>query len=431
MSPAFRLIALHSSEAPPLSVQPGKQLTFGRKPTCDVVETAIVISGCHCVVKLTDSGVEVTDQSSNGTFVNEQLVGKGATRVLTNGDILDLAKPREEDGRKIPIVRYRIEFEEARSPKKAGPAPVVGLPIQTPQIHHTPHHSNPATPAPSAHPPQADPSSDLRAALSSALLENRLAAQRLEISERRTKEAELARLKVEEELRSARAVAEAANVAVAELTLRLSHAETSSVGEILALRSEKNSMCLEISALQGGLAEREAELQLFKTRDADGTRLREEVVLGIQALLGKWQTAETRQLPQTSAAVSSSVFSLATPAFGMRSSSISTSAAEDSEKFPVIAGTLPDEDTWVSKKARLEEVNREGEASDDPMDYDRGQETAAHHMTHQVTLVDEDHIELSQMSAPPASCMPNIFGSQVPPESQEPLDLGSLLNIGG
>merc|ERR1719359_2120312 len=67
-------------------VPAGFTLTVGRKAHCDVVLEDMAISGFHCTVGLTEEGViTIEDKSTNGTYVNGERVGKGATRTLADG----------------------------------------------------------------------------------------------------------------------------------------------------------------------------------------------------------------------------------------------------------------------------------------------------------------------------------------------------------
>ena len=51
------------------------------------------ISKQHCSVTRKHGRVTVTDTSSNGTFVNGKLLGRGVTMVLSHEDILSLLVP--------------------------------------------------------------------------------------------------------------------------------------------------------------------------------------------------------------------------------------------------------------------------------------------------------------------------------------------------
>mmetsp|Transcript_31705 Transcript_31705/g.36043 ORF Transcript_31705/g.36043 Transcript_31705/m.36043 type:complete len:522 (-) Transcript_31705:200-1765(-) len=75
-------------------------VTIGRLPVNSLVINEKRISGCHCrIIKQTNEREEtvvvIEDLSSNGTFVNDEKVGKGSSKVLKNGDeIMLLQKQR-------------------------------------------------------------------------------------------------------------------------------------------------------------------------------------------------------------------------------------------------------------------------------------------------------------------------------------------------
>ena len=58
------------------------------------------ISGVHCVIRRTANRVELEDRSSNGTFVNDEKVGKNLTRELRTGDSVTLFKPQSEKNKR-------------------------------------------------------------------------------------------------------------------------------------------------------------------------------------------------------------------------------------------------------------------------------------------------------------------------------------------
>lgn len=70
-------------------------VSIGRRADCEVVIPRAVVSGRHCVLTCSPDGVQVEDESSNGTFVNEIQVPKGFSlpqRIpLRDGDHIYLA----------------------------------------------------------------------------------------------------------------------------------------------------------------------------------------------------------------------------------------------------------------------------------------------------------------------------------------------------
>ncbi|KAM3531156.1 hypothetical protein NHJ13051_000920 [Beauveria bassiana] len=63
---------------------------IGRHPECDIVVNESVVSNRHCLIFTENNGNDavaiVEDLSSNGTFVNEAIVGRNQRRELENGD---------------------------------------------------------------------------------------------------------------------------------------------------------------------------------------------------------------------------------------------------------------------------------------------------------------------------------------------------------
>ena len=66
--------------------------TFGRKENCSFQIIDQRLSSIHCKLetKLSTGEVYVTDMSSNGTFLNGEIIGKGKRVQLLDGDSLDL-----------------------------------------------------------------------------------------------------------------------------------------------------------------------------------------------------------------------------------------------------------------------------------------------------------------------------------------------------
>lgn len=89
-----RLVDLTSGEVYYLPAQ--GCLSIGRRADCEVVIPRSVVSGRHCVLTCAQGCVQVEDESSNGTFVNETQVPKGFSlpqRIpLRDGDHIYLAQ---------------------------------------------------------------------------------------------------------------------------------------------------------------------------------------------------------------------------------------------------------------------------------------------------------------------------------------------------
>ncbi|KAJ3044094.1 Checkpoint kinase 2 [Rhizophlyctis rosea] len=86
----WRLQSL-SASAPTLERITRKVMTIGRRPDCDVLLTFPSISSIHCRLVLEDDGsLTVEDTSRNGTYVNDELLGKDKKRRLSDGDLVQL-----------------------------------------------------------------------------------------------------------------------------------------------------------------------------------------------------------------------------------------------------------------------------------------------------------------------------------------------------
>ncbi|EAL60640.1 hypothetical protein DDB_G0293656 [Dictyostelium discoideum AX4] len=82
-----------------------ENITIGRSKTCNIVVPELIVSGKHCIITRADA-IEngntnygllmIQDQSTNGTFINGKLIGKGKSRLLKNGDKLCLGKSTKE-----------------------------------------------------------------------------------------------------------------------------------------------------------------------------------------------------------------------------------------------------------------------------------------------------------------------------------------------
>ena len=84
-----------------LSLAPDGRFRFGRHPECEQsFPKDFRISGVHATLAVgaAPSGavVEITDSSSNGTFVNGARLAKGARHALASGDELYLVIPSQD-----------------------------------------------------------------------------------------------------------------------------------------------------------------------------------------------------------------------------------------------------------------------------------------------------------------------------------------------
>jgi len=78
----------------------GTEFTIGRRETCDVSYSDTVLSAVHCKLVYfehhpkQDDSWWLEDCSSNGTYLNGTLVGKGTLRCLERGDSISLLLPK-------------------------------------------------------------------------------------------------------------------------------------------------------------------------------------------------------------------------------------------------------------------------------------------------------------------------------------------------
>ncbi|KAF8322228.1 kinase-like protein [Clavulina sp. PMI_390] len=78
----------------------------GRGPTCDIIISNHKISGRHCTVSYhPELGVvRIEDHSTNGTYVNGRLVGKGKLEVITGSPEISLLRPGNDGGDDIRFI---------------------------------------------------------------------------------------------------------------------------------------------------------------------------------------------------------------------------------------------------------------------------------------------------------------------------------------
>lgn len=100
------------------------KIDFGRRSNCHVVFKHPAISGLHCSLQNHgDAIVRLTDHSTNGTFVNGLVVGKGKSVMINDGDEIVLIKsPQDRIGYKIVFQENRKLMNEAEKKYKLGEA---------------------------------------------------------------------------------------------------------------------------------------------------------------------------------------------------------------------------------------------------------------------------------------------------------------------
>lgn len=105
-------------------------VTVGRLKTCDISLTMPVISGRHCSLSYKNKKMVLKDTSTNGTFVNGELVGKNKLRTLKHGDRVRFGKSTKQNhsqgGAEICVPEYllmKASVRESLSPADASESP--------------------------------------------------------------------------------------------------------------------------------------------------------------------------------------------------------------------------------------------------------------------------------------------------------------------
>lgn len=92
-------------------------IVVGRSSGCDIKISGGDVSSKHCQFSLANNGngreyLYLTDMSSNGTFLNDELIGRSTTTLLKSGDKLTFAKTGG-----VYVFRYAIDEIEERNRK--------------------------------------------------------------------------------------------------------------------------------------------------------------------------------------------------------------------------------------------------------------------------------------------------------------------------
>ncbi|KAF4756457.1 hypothetical protein FOZ62_014155 [Perkinsus olseni] len=105
----------------PWVIRNGERKTIGRKAECDIVVNDTIVSGLHCIVGLSILSpqerqgdgivISVEDKSTNGTLINGERIGKGKTRFVQAGDVVNLGKPKmTAEGEHQYAASYRLRM---------------------------------------------------------------------------------------------------------------------------------------------------------------------------------------------------------------------------------------------------------------------------------------------------------------------------------
>jgi serine/threonine-protein kinase Chk2 len=103
--------------------------SFGRAaPMVDIIIQDPGISGKHCTIrkesighKSNDYVVWLEDHSTNGTFINHEIIGKGSKRLLQNGATVDLLFRGKGKDSNISFIFQDCRKEEAEQHEEGGP----------------------------------------------------------------------------------------------------------------------------------------------------------------------------------------------------------------------------------------------------------------------------------------------------------------------
>lgn len=89
---------------------------IGRKDNCTIRLAAATISGEQCRIRTSKKGThfELEDKSSNGTYLNGALIGKGNVSKLAHGDVIRLSR------RDIPELQFRFACSGEDAPIAGG-----------------------------------------------------------------------------------------------------------------------------------------------------------------------------------------------------------------------------------------------------------------------------------------------------------------------
>ncbi|KAJ5071350.1 serine/threonine-protein kinase fhke-related [Anaeramoeba ignava] len=104
------------SNMPSIDLIGNRPITFGRSPDCTYVINDLTISNIHCALfRIIDESssphpyhIVLQDFSSNGTYVNRDLIGKGNKIYLLHSDEVSLVSPRTNSSNCDDVIAFKF-----------------------------------------------------------------------------------------------------------------------------------------------------------------------------------------------------------------------------------------------------------------------------------------------------------------------------------
>ncbi|KAJ7162198.1 kinase-like domain-containing protein [Mycena filopes] len=100
-----------------------REIKIGRDADNHVCLPWKCLSSFHAVIEWngelgSQSVVKITDKSSNGTYLNREKIGRGSSRILTQGDEISFGPPRQHGERELSRPEYRYTFRDLVSQRR-------------------------------------------------------------------------------------------------------------------------------------------------------------------------------------------------------------------------------------------------------------------------------------------------------------------------
>lgn len=262
---------------------PSGGLGIGRRETCVIRLSGPTISSVQCEVKLKDGVFLVEDLSSNGSFLNGKLIGRGNALPLKHGDVIQVTKRWET----IPAFQFRFHVHQpsAATPEAAQVAAAAAdLDLPCEKLAERASANKSPTPSKGA-------SCD-REALQAEVERERLVAQRaaleVELAERRLALAEGRDRLAETTAEAAVVRQEQEGLALSLRSLLEDTARFTGESEALAVaQQERQQQAAEAEASLTALREAHKALLAESTRAREGFQEAEDERQRIEALFEK------------------------------------------------------------------------------------------------------------------------------------------------